>query len=121
MEISDSEILVSYDVTSLFTNVFVDKTIDNIIESALENNSFNKEHNINITKSELVELLRMTTKNQLYQWDGNLYEQIDGVAMGSPLGLINALKTRKTERSGKNVARHGIDKDDISKYFRILK
>ena len=28
--------------------------------------------------------------NQLFQFDGNLYEQIDGVAMGSPLGPLMA-------------------------------
>ena len=28
--------------------------------------------------------------NQLFQFDGKLYEQIDGVAMGSPLGPLMA-------------------------------
>jgi len=26
----------------------------------------------------------------LFQFSGNLYEQVDGVAMGSPLGLLMA-------------------------------
>ena len=29
-------------------------------------------------------------KNQLFQLDGKLYEQVDGVAMGSPLGPLMA-------------------------------
>ena len=29
-------------------------------------------------------------KNQLFQFDGALYEQTDGVAMGSPLGPLLA-------------------------------
>ena len=37
-----------------------------------------------------MELLRITTKNQLFQFKGNLYEQVDGVAMGSPLGPLMA-------------------------------
>ena len=90
MEISESAILVSYDVSSLFTNVPVDETIDDIAECAFENNWPNTEHSLNIKKSDLVELLRIATKNQLFQWEGNLYEQIDGVAMGSPLGLLMA-------------------------------
>ena len=45
----------------------------------------------NIMKSDsLVELLNIATKNQLFQFEGSLYEQIDGVAMGSPLGTLMA-------------------------------
>ena len=36
MEINDHGILVSYDVSSLFTNVPVDETIENIAERAFE-------------------------------------------------------------------------------------
>ncbi|CAH3151296.1 unnamed protein product, partial [Porites lobata] len=36
------------------------------------------------------DLLRIATKNQLFQFEGNLYEQVDGVAMGSPLGPLMA-------------------------------
>ncbi|KAK3737079.1 hypothetical protein QZH41_013885, partial [Actinostola sp. cb2023] len=32
----------------------------------------------------------MITKDQLFQFDGLLYEQFDGVAMGSPLGPLLA-------------------------------
>ena len=85
MKINDQDILVSYDVSSLFTNVAVDETIESTAERAFENDWFNKEHNLNITKSDLIELLRIVTKNQLFQFEGNLYEQVDGVAMGSPL------------------------------------
>lgn len=43
-----------------------------------------------ITQSGLTELLRIATKDQLFQFDGQLYEQVDGVAMGSPLGPLMA-------------------------------
>ena len=90
MKINDQDVSVSYDVSSLFTNVPVDETIESIAERAFENDWFNKEHNLNITKSDLIELLRIATKNQLFQFEGNLYEQVDGVAMGSPLGPLMA-------------------------------
>ena len=32
----------------------------------------------------------MATKHQLFQFNGSLFEQIDGVAMGSPLGPLMA-------------------------------
>ena len=90
MEVDDDSILVSYDVTSLFTNVPVDETIQILAEKAFKDDWFNKQHNLNITKSDLVELLNITTKNQLFQFEGSLCEQSDGVAMGSPLGPLMA-------------------------------
>ena len=45
---------------------------------------------MNISKDDLIELLNVATKNQLFQFNGNLYEQVDGVAMGSPLGPLMA-------------------------------
>ena len=73
MKIDEQDILVSYDVSTLFTNVPVDETIEILAE-----------------KPDLVELLEIATKNQLFQFEGNLYEQGDGVAMGSPLGPLMA-------------------------------
>ena len=37
-----------------------------------------------------IELLTIATKDQLFQFNGDLYKQIDGVAMGSPLGPLMA-------------------------------
>ena len=37
-----------------------------------------------------MELLKLLTTNQLFQLDGILYEQVEGVAMGSPLGPLLA-------------------------------
>ena len=90
LDIDKNDILVSYDVTSLFTNVPLQETIQIIAEKAFVDDWFNETHNLNITKSDLVQLLEVATKNQLFQFDGKLYEQIDGVAMGSPLGPLMA-------------------------------
>ena len=72
VEVDDHSILVSYDVTSLFTNVPVDETIQILAEKAFKDDWFNKQHNLNITKSDLVELLNIATKNQLFQFEGSL-------------------------------------------------
>ena len=85
MEISDHDILVSYDVSALFTNVPVDETIGILARKAFKDDWFHKEYNLNITEADLIELLEVSTKNQLFQFQGALYEQVDGVAMGSPL------------------------------------
>ncbi len=55
-----------------------------------EDNWFNKTQKLDITKAELKELLTIAAKNKLFQFEGNLYEQNDGVAMGSPLGPLMA-------------------------------
>jgi len=68
----------------------VDETIEILAEKAFKDDWFNKEYDLNITKTDLTELLEVATKNQLFQFEGNLYEQVDGVAMGSPLGPLMA-------------------------------
>ena len=77
-------------ISRLLARRLLDETIENIAERAFENDWFNKEHNLNITKTDLIELLRVATKNQLFQFEGDLFEQTDGVAMGSPLGPLMA-------------------------------
>ena len=39
---------------------------------------------------QLTDLLEIATTNQLFQFNGELYEQTDGVAIGSPLGPLLA-------------------------------
>ena len=90
LEINRSDILVSYDVTSLFTNVPLDETIQILADKAFNDDWFNKTHELNLSRDQLIELLNAATKNQLFQFNGNLYEQTDGVAMGSPLGPLLA-------------------------------
>ena len=45
---------------------------------------------MNISQDELIGLLNLATKDKLFQFNGNFYERIDGVAMGSPLGPLMA-------------------------------
>ena len=68
----------------------LDETISLLAEKAFTNNWFNTTYNLNITKSALIELLTIATKDQLFQFNGELYEQSEGVAMGSPLGPLMA-------------------------------
>ena len=90
LEINRGDILVSYDVTSLFTNVPLDETIQILAEKAFTDDWFNKTHELNLSRDQLIELLHAATKNQLFQFNGNLYEQTDGVAVGSPFGPLLA-------------------------------
>ena len=87
---NEEDILVSYDVTALFTNVPLSETINILVDKAFTNDWFNETYDLNLEKEELAQLLEVATTNQLFQFDGQLYEQTDGVAMGSPLGPLMA-------------------------------
>lgn len=89
LKLDENGILVSYDVTSLFTNVPVDETIELVTTKAFENDWFNKTYNLSLTTAGLKQLLEIAAKNQLFQFNGHLYEQKDGVAMPPPPGTTN--------------------------------
>lgn len=73
------------------TNVPLDETVVILAEKAFTSNWFNEKYNLEIIKSDLIQLLRVAKKYQLFQFDGKLYDwQADGVAMGSPLGPVMA-------------------------------
>ena len=88
--IYNGDILVSYDVSSLFTNVPLEETIQLLADKAFINNWFNETYHLNLNKLDLVDLLRAATTDQLFTFNGQLYEQTDGVAIGSPLGPLLA-------------------------------
>ena len=90
LALTDDKILVSYDVVSLFTNVPLRETIQILVDKAFTDDWFNKKNSMNLQKFQLVQVLEVATTNQLFRFNGKLYEQVDGVAMGSPLGPLMA-------------------------------
>ena len=72
--------LVSYDVTSLFTKIPLQETID-----IATNLIFNHNPNLNNTKKELKKLFLFATSQTHFIFNSKFYNQIGGVAMGSPL------------------------------------
>ena len=77
--------LVSYDVTRLFTNISFQENIDILI-----NLIFNHNPNLNITRKELKKLSLFATSQTHFIFNSKFYNQIDGVAMGSPLAPVLA-------------------------------
>ena len=78
--------MVSFDVVSLFTNVPLEETISIILEIIYDKN----EINTNVPKKEMKELLYLCTKNAHFTLNNKTYVQIDGVAIGFPLGPVLA-------------------------------
>ncbi len=79
--------LISYDVVSLFTNIPTLETIEIILNRAF---SLGLKLFHNLDREELRHLLTVCTQESHFQFNGNYYDQIDGVAMGSPLGPLFA-------------------------------
>ena len=73
-------------VYSLFTNIPLDEVIDICVNQLFENTDTVE----GFTMSELQQLICLATKKSYFIFNGLLYKQIDGVAMGSPLGLCPA-------------------------------
>ena len=80
--------MASLDVESLFTNIPLEETISVCCDSLFSNNA--KVNNIN--RNNFGKLLRAALQNKYFNFEGKIYKQLDGVAMGSPLGptLANA-------------------------------
>ena len=74
--------MASFDVDSLFTNIPLDETIDICVK-----NLFGKKRKVKgLNKSEFKSVLEFAVKDNLIFFNGKYYIQVDGVAMGSPLG-----------------------------------
>ena len=76
---------VSYNVTSLFTNIPLQETIHIAIKLIFKHNP-----NQNITKKELKKLFLFATSQTHFIFNIQFYIEIDGVALGSPLAPVLA-------------------------------
>ena len=77
--------MMSLDVTALFTNVPLDFVLENLQEAASDN-IFSPP----IPIDHFCQLIRICVSATIFEYDGNIYKQKFGVAMGSPLSPILA-------------------------------
>ena len=74
--------MCSYDVQSLFTNIPINETIDICSKLMFQGVDLFR----GMTKSVFKNLLYLCVRDGLFIFNNSLYKQVDGVAMGSPLG-----------------------------------
>ena len=87
-QVKSPKLLASLDVENLFTNVPINKTIDIIIENAYNHPTIPPP---DLPVNTLRKLLKIcTTETPFTTPDGAVYQQIDGVSMGSCLGVLFA-------------------------------
>ena len=112
-DISDEYTFVSFDIESLFTNVPLEETIEIIL------NRVYNEKKISATpmKRSLKKLLLDACTKTTFPFNKKLYEQINGVSMGSPLGpLMESVIMTELER----VVVMDLFKDYLKFYIRFM-
>ena len=77
--------MVFFDVESLFTNIPLEECIDLAVNYISDGNP-----DIKLNKSELRILFTTATAQTHFIFNGSFYDQINGVAMGSPLAPVLA-------------------------------
>ena len=77
--------MVSYDVTSLFTNIPLEETIHLTIDLLSE-----AKLDLKINRKNLQKLFQFATSQTNFLFIGSIYDQVDGVAMALPLAPILA-------------------------------
>jgi hypothetical protein len=98
----DSECLMcSFDVSSLFTNVPLDETIQICADKLYADNMTPG----GLSRENFIELMNYATGSVEFSFDDVMYRQIDGVAMGSPLGpsLANIFVGYQEQRLFSNI------------------
>ena len=74
--------MASFDIDSLFTNVPLDGTIEISVKKLFGRKKKFK----GFSRENFKKLLSFAVKDSFFLFNGTYYEQVDGVAMGSPLG-----------------------------------
>jgi hypothetical protein len=87
---SDTDVCVSLDIKSLYTNVPLKEVIDDIAETVYATNAESSFFiDSKITPKVLKNMLKVCSQS-IFLYDHKVYKQIDGVAMGSPLAPLLA-------------------------------
>ena len=80
-----NKFMISFDVASLFTNIPLEETIELAVDLILT-----KDPNNQHSREDLTRLFEFATLGTNFLFEGIMYDQVDGVAMGSPLAPILA-------------------------------
>ena len=110
--------LGSLDVDSLFTNIALEETIE-----ICTNELFKESETVEgLSKTEFKDLLSLATKDSHFIFDGTLYKQIIGVAMGSQLGptIANAFLVYHKNIVHWNIDHHTIEGTLMISLFYLI-
>jgi hypothetical protein len=77
--------MVSFDVTSLYMQISVENAANICADMLYKNDAF-----LGLCKWQFCKLLSLTVKHSYFLINSILYEQVDGLAMGSPVAPAHA-------------------------------
>ncbi|XP_077485215.1 uncharacterized protein LOC144095315 [Amblyomma americanum] len=86
--VEDDDIIVSFDVTSLFTSVPVDLAVD-VCAAALQDDEKLSERTP-LEAQDLSRLLKFCLENTYFVFRGSFYKQVHGTAMGASISVTAA-------------------------------
>ena len=88
IKLEPDEIIMSHDVVGLFTNVSNDLALQIIKDKLSDDSSLKDRTNLHI--DDVMELLSLVLRTTYFSYDGKIYQQKFGVAMGGPISPIVA-------------------------------
>ena len=88
VSLSEDEILVSYDVKSLFTSIPINETIQICEQRLREDVTLSERTEMSVDT--IIILLRFCLLSSAFMYEGQHYRQIQGIAMGSPVSPVLA-------------------------------
>ena len=88
VKLDDEDLMVSFDVCSLFTKVPIDEAMLIVAKKLEEDESLGDR--TSLTPSSICQLTELCLQTTYFQQNGKLWEQCDGAAMGSPLSPVVA-------------------------------
>ena len=105
------EVLVSFDVVSLFTKVPIPEAVE-VVRKHLESDD-TLENRTNLNVDDIVDLLQFLCSTTYFSFQNTIYEQKVVTAMGSPMSPIRLWKILKLRlsRHVQKVANHLFGKD----------
>ncbi|XP_068690277.1 uncharacterized protein [Montipora foliosa] len=80
--------MVSFDVESLFTNVPIDAAVQTALQKLEDDPSL--ADRTTLTPAQIADLLNFVLRSTYFQYNGSIYEQLEGAAMGSPVSAVIA-------------------------------
>ena len=84
--IPDNEIMVSFEIESLCTNVPIDAAVKTALQILEDDPRF--ADRTTLTPAEIADLLNFVLRSTYFQYNGSIYEQLEGEAMGSPVSAV---------------------------------
>ena len=86
--LDEDEILVSYDVKNLFTNIPVAESVEICNKRLLADVTLSERTTMDVAT--IIDLLRFCLTSTSFRYDNQHYKQLDGLAIGSPVSPVMA-------------------------------